>query len=177
MIFTKAAVKTTLSAIVTGILMCPAVHAANSSSATVNFKATVMADCFISVSPATLDFGNINASDIAGKTTGTVIPGNSKSFTITPKCYGTDKFKITYTSSGYDGADTTKQCAADADKVLMFCLNKADNSPLYMTSGTGSFTQTGGNTAFNLNTVLAKGSGTVTPGVKTASLELTIAPE
>ncbi|ELW9440914.1 hypothetical protein R0595_001359 [Pluralibacter gergoviae] len=155
----------------------PFAQGANSAGATLNFKATVLADCFISISPSSLDFGNVNASELAGKTIGTEISGHSKSFTITPQCYGTDKFKVTYKSTSYDGASSATQCAADSEKVMMFCLKKTDNSSLYMSNGTGSFTQSGGNTAFDLNALLARGSGNITPGTKTASIELTISPE
>lgn len=50
--------------------------AANSASGTVNFKATLLADCFISVSQARIDFGNVNASKLGSKAAGTEITGH-----------------------------------------------------------------------------------------------------
>lgn len=149
----------------------PHVIAANSASATVNLKATVLADCYISVSPASLDFGNVNASELSGKTVGTEISGHEKSVTVTPDCYATDSFTITYKTTTPDGASATKQCAADTGKVINFCLRNR-----YMSSGSGSFVQTGAKTPFDLSVYLAKGSGSISPGAKTADITLTIAP-
>lgn len=145
--------------------------AANSAKATVNFKATVLADCFISVNPTSLDFGNVNASEIGNKATGTEITGHEKSVTVTPDCYGTNSFTISYKTTTPDGASGNKQCAADTDKVIGFCLRDH-----YMTSGSGSFVQTGAATPFNLSVFLAKGSGSITPGTKMADITLTISP-
>lgn len=149
----------------------PQARAANSAVTTVNFKANVLADCFISVSPTSLDFGNINASELGGKAVGAEITGHEKSFTVTPDCYGTNSFTITFKSSTPDGASTDKQCAADTEKVIGFCLRNH-----YMTNGSGSFVQTGADTPFDLSVFLAKGSGSITPGIKTADITLTIAP-
>lgn len=155
-----------------GMATVQVAHAANSASATINFKANVVADCFISVSPASLDFGNVNASELGGKATGVEIAGHEKSFTITPNCYGTDSFTIKYQSTTPDGASATKQCAADSGKAIGFCLRN-----YYMANGRGSFVKTGANTPFDLSVFLAKGSGAITPGAKTADITVTIEPK
>ncbi|NIH92202.1 hypothetical protein FHW31_003677 [Enterobacter asburiae] len=153
-----------------GAVMSP-VYAANSATATVKFKATVLADCFISVNPTSLDFGNVNASELGGKAVGTEITGHEKNITVTPNCYGTDSFTITYETTKPDGASEEKQCAADSDKVIGFCLRDH-----YMTNGSGSFVQSGATAPFDLSVFLAKGSGSITPGTKTADITLTISP-
>lgn len=163
----------TVSYIITSMLIAlfSSQAIAGNASATVKFKATVLADCFISISSATIDFGNLNASELSGKSTGDEITGHEKSFTVTPNCYGTDSFTITYKSDSSDGASTSKQCASDDKKVIGFCLRNH-----YMVNGSGSFVQKGGNTPFDLSVFLVKGSGAIIPGEKTSAITLTIAP-
>lgn len=151
--------------------------AANSATATVNFSATVVADCFIQVSPTTIDFENINASEIGTAMPGAQIGSYQKNFTIQPNCYGTDSFTIAFKSDTFDGTSNDKQCASDTGKVLRFCLQGGSgNNPLWMSNGQGSFSSNDGNMPIDMTVSLAKGSGALSTGVKNASINLTISP-
>lgn len=65
------------------------------ATATVTIKATVMADCKVSLEPATLELGCVSASTLQNKAKNTALEGMSKTVTVTSTCGGTSKARMT----------------------------------------------------------------------------------
>ncbi|MHA0949040.1 hypothetical protein [Enterobacter ludwigii] len=152
------------------------VYAGGTTKATLNLKATVKADCSISISPETLDFGDINGSEIGRMSSGEEISGHERKLTIQPECYGTDSFNIDFFTANWDG-EFSKACPTDTkdNKNIKFCIRD-----LYFTGG-GSMRlekKGAGNSPFDLTFFLERGTNkNVVVGQHEATMSLTISPK
>lgn len=152
------------------------VHAGGTTKATLHLKATVKADCSISISPETLDFGDINGSEIGQLSAGEEISGHERTLTVQPECYGTDSYNIDFFTANWDG-EFSKSCPTDTSghKNLRFCIRD-----LYFTGGASMQLQKKGtgNTPFDLTFFLERGTNKdVVVGQHEGTISLTISPK
>ncbi|MEN4700002.1 hypothetical protein ABEG91_22400 [Pantoea agglomerans] len=148
------------------------------TTATVTIKATVMADCTVSVNPSTLDLGSISASTLQGKAINTALEGMSKTVTVTSTCAGASKARMTI-KSGSKVADGKVVPEGD---VLRFGLKIADTVEPF-SDDTQSVTReiesadlsTGHNE--DLQFFAAMGGATPKAGTYTSNMTIMIEPE
>ncbi|WP_323085620.1 hypothetical protein [Providencia alcalifaciens] len=94
---------------------------AESASALVKIKATVLAGCSLDA-PDTVSLDKIPSSAFNGKTTGDDLDTYSKIFTLTATCSGTDKYKYTFKANEADGS-----CIKTDADFMRYCLKFNDN--------------------------------------------------
>lgn len=104
---------------------------AESASALVKIKATVLAGCSLDV-PDTVSLDKIPSSAFNGKTTGDDLDTYSKIFTLTATCSGTNKYKYTFKANEADGS-----CIKTDADFMRYCL-KFDENYLDLSSTTAT---------------------------------------
>ncbi|MTC25037.1 MULTISPECIES: hypothetical protein [unclassified Providencia] len=94
---------------------------AESASALVKIKATVLAGCSLDA-PDTVSLDKIPSSAFNGKTTGDDLDTYSKIFTLTATCSGTNKYKYTFKANEADGS-----CIKTDANFMRYCLKFNDD--------------------------------------------------
>lgn len=152
------------------------VHAGGTTRTSLSFKATVKADCSISISPESLDFGDINGSEIGRLSAGEEISGHERKITVQPECYGTDSYNIDFFTANWDG-EFSKACPTDDkdNKNIKFCIRD-----LYFTGGASMrlVKEGAGNSPFDLTFFLERGTNkNVVVGQHSGAISITISPK
>ncbi|MEX9948785.1 hypothetical protein AB7X11_09735 [Providencia alcalifaciens] len=104
---------------------------AESASALVKIKATVLAGCTLDA-PEMVSLDKIPSSAFNGKLTGNDLDAYSKKFTLTATCSGTDKYKYTFKANEADGS-----CIKTDADFMRYCL-KFDENYLDLSSTTAT---------------------------------------
>lgn len=94
---------------------------AESASALIKIKATVLAGCSLDA-PDTVPLGKIPSSAFNNKLTGDDLDTYSKTFTLTATCSGTDKYKYTFKANQADGP-----CIKTDADFMRYCLKFNDD--------------------------------------------------
>lgn len=94
---------------------------AESASALVKIKATVLAGCSLDA-PDTVSLNDIPSSAFNGKLTGEDLTAYSKTFNLTATCSGTDKYKYTFQIKEADAS-----CIKTDADFMRYCLKFNDD--------------------------------------------------
>ncbi|MFT4269929.1 MAG: hypothetical protein QM578_02890 [Pantoea sp.] len=155
------------------LLISAGATAAGTATTSVNFTATVSADCSVSLSPDYVDFGTLKSGELAGKSAGEKIDGTEKNVTITAQCYGTDVYVMKFVT-GHSVEGNGYFCANDdANKdVVRFCLDSDSNTE----SETGSRENNTWVWTMKKNAFLQRGAAQPEEGDYTAAFTIMISP-